>query len=101
MKVVIGILSIIVLLGQIDSCQAHTDIAFDGALGFGQFTQGGKGGKRYIVTSLADNPDSPQPGTLRHALKQKGPRIVEFAVSGVIHLQQELEIKESFSTFIR
>jgi hypothetical protein len=100
MKVVIGILSIIMLLGQIDACRAQTNVAFDGALGFGQFTQGGKGGERYIVTSLADDPDSPQPGTLRHAFKQKGPRIVEFAVSGVIHLNAELEIKHDNITVL-
>ncbi|MGB0214034.1 MAG: pectate lyase family protein [Alteromonas oceani] len=100
MKVVIGILSIMILLSQIDVCRAQTDVAFDGALGFGQFTQGGKGGERYIVTSLADDPDSPQPGTLRHAFKQKGPRIVEFAVSGVIHLKAELEIQQGYLTVL-
>ncbi|MDG6098760.1 pectate lyase C [Alteromonas sp. ZYF713] len=100
MKVVIGILSIIMLLGQIGACRAQTELAFDGALGFGQFTQGGKGGEHYIVTSLADDPDSPQPGTLRHALKQKGPRIVEFAVSGVIHLKAELEIHHDYLTVL-
>lgn len=100
MKVVIGILSIMILLSQVDACRAQTDVAFDGALGFGQFTQGGKGGERYIVTSLADDPDSPQPGTLRHAFKQKGPRIVEFAVSGVIHLKAELEIQQGYLTVL-
>ncbi|TPV57264.1 pectate lyase C [Aestuariibacter sp. GS-14] len=68
--------------------------AFDGALGFGQYTQGGRGGKLLVVTSLADNPEHPEPGTLRHAVKQKGPRIIEFAVSGVIHLQDVLEITQ-------
>ena len=100
MKVVIGILSIMILLSQIDICRAQTDVAFDGALGFGQFTQGGKGGERFIVTSLADDPDSPQPGTLRHAFKQKGPRIVEFAVSGVIQLKAELEIQQGYLTVL-
>ena len=96
MKFIIGILTIIVLLGSSHASQAKPEIAFDGALGFGQFTQGGKGGERYLVTSLTDNPDSPQPGTLRYALKQKGPRIIEFAVSGVIHLKQELEIHNDY-----
>ncbi|MDY6927434.1 MAG: pectate lyase C [Pseudomonadota bacterium] len=96
MKFFIGILTIIVLLGSSHASQAKPEIAFDGALGFGQFTQGGKGGERYLVTSLTDNPDSPQPGTLRYALKQKGPRIIEFAVSGVIHLKQELEIHNDY-----
>jgi len=95
-KFIIGILTIIVLLGSSHASQAKPEIAFDGALGFGQFTQGGKGGERYLVTSLTDNPDSPQPGTLRYALKQKGPRIIEFAVSGVIHLKQELEIHNDY-----
>ncbi len=66
--------------------------AFDGALGFGQFTQGGRGGEVIVVTSLSDNPEHPEPGTLRYAVKQKGARIVEFAVSGVIHLEDVLEI---------
>ena len=96
MKFIIGILTIIILLGSSHASQAKPEIAFDGALGFGQFTQGGKGGERYLVTSLTDNPDSPQPGTLRYALKQKGPRIIEFAVSGVIHLKQELEIHNDY-----
>ncbi|MDC8829689.1 pectate lyase family protein [Alteromonas gilva] len=79
-------------------CNANPEPAFEGALGFGQFTQGGTGGKRYVVSSLADDPQHPQPGTLRYAVKQKGPRVVEFSVSGIIHLKAELEIKHDYIT---
>ena len=81
--------------------QAHAaslEKAFEGAVGFGQYTQGGRGGITYVVTSLDDNPEHPEPGTLRHAVKQKGARIVEFAVSGVIHLKDVLEITRDHIT---
>ncbi|GGF72885.1 pectate lyase family protein [Alteromonas lipolytica] len=98
MKMLTGVIAVILLL-TVNSANAEP-LAFAGALGFGQHTQGGAGGERYVVTSLDDNPDSPEPGSLRHALKQKGPRIVEFAVSGVIHLKAELEIKHDFITVL-
>ena len=81
--------------------QAHgasLEKAFEGAVGFGQYTQGGRGGITYIVTSLYDSPEHPEPGTLRHAVKQKGARIIEFAVSGVIHLKDVLEITRDHIT---
>lgn len=54
--------------------------AFPGAEGWGCETPGGRGGKVYVVTNL--NPDGP--GSLQEACEAKGPRIVVFAVSGVI-----------------
>jgi pectate lyase len=54
--------------------------AFPGAEGFGACTPGGRGGKVMIVTNL--NPDGP--GSLQEACAAEGPRIVVFAVSGVI-----------------
>ena len=69
--------------------------AFDGADGGGKYTRGGKGGKVYVVTSLEDNGEE---GTLRHAVESEGPRIVEFAVEGDIHLESELKIEAPFIT---
>ena len=48
-------------------------IAFPGAEGFGRNASGGRGGKVYHVTTLEDGD---HPGTLRHAVMQKGPRTV-------------------------
>ena len=64
-------------------------IAFDGAEGFGKFSRGGAEGKLYIVTSLEDKDE---PGTLRYAINQKHPRVITFAVSGVIKLSKELKV---------
>src|SRR5262245_59503720 len=68
--------------------------AFPGAEGGGAFTAGGRGGKVFVVTSLDDK----GPGTLREAVEAKGPRIVVFAVAGVIHLESPLRIHEPFIT---
>lgn len=60
-------------------------------LGFGRKTRGGKFGRYYVVTSPLDNDMSnPKPGTLRHAVIQKGPQWIIFAYSMVIRLNQEL-----------
>ena len=56
--------------------------AFPGAQGFGAVATGGRGGQVIVVTSLAES----GPGSLREALETPGPRIVVFAVSGVIDL---------------
>ncbi len=71
------------------------DLAFDGADGGGKYTRGGKGGKVYVVTSLADDGEE---GTLRYAVEAEGPRIVEFAVEGDIHLESELKIENPYIT---
>jgi hypothetical protein len=54
--------------------------AFPGAEGFGANTPGGRGGQVIRVTNL--NPSGP--GSLQAACSARGPRIVVFAVSGVI-----------------
>jgi hypothetical protein len=68
-------------------------IAFPGAEGFGQYTTGGRGGKVFIVSNLNDD----GPGSLREAVTAKMPRMVVFAVSGTIHLQSKLEIKDNIT----
>jgi len=64
-------------------------IAFPGAEGFGKYTRGGRGGKVFIVSSLADN----GPGSFREAAETSLPRMVVFAISGTIHLQTKISIK--------
>lgn len=64
-------------------------LAFPGAEGGGRYTTGGRGGKVLVVTKLTDDGSE---GTLRWAVNQKYPRIVVFAVSGTIELQQQLKI---------
>lgn len=68
--------------------------AFPGAEGAGAYAMGGRAGRVFIVTSLDDD----GPGTLREAVKAKGPRIVVFAVSGTIQLKSNLNIKNDFIT---
>jgi len=58
--------------------------AFPGAEGHGKYVTGGRGGKVIYVTNL--NYDA-NPGSLRFALNQTGPRIVLFNVSGTIKLK--------------
>ncbi len=54
--------------------------AFPGAVGYGASASGGRGGRVLRVTTLA----AQGPGSLQAALDATGPRIVVFAVSGVI-----------------
>lgn len=68
--------------------------AFPGAEGGGMYSFGGRGGKVYIVTSLADS----GPGTLREACEAAGPRIVVFNVSGIIHLKMPIFIDAPYIT---
>lgn len=72
-------------------------VAFKGAEGCGKYSLGGRGGKEYVVTSLADDGSE---GTLRHAVEAEGPRIVTFAVSGDIHLTAPLNIENPYLTIL-
>ncbi|MFA9187253.1 polysaccharide lyase [Flavobacterium sp. FBOR7N2.3] len=68
--------------------------AFPGAEGGGAFTQGGRGGKTFVVTSLADS----GPGTFREACEAVGARIVVFNVSGIIKLKTRISMRAPYIT---
>lgn len=68
--------------------------AFPGAWGGGMYSFGGRGGKVYVVTSLADS----GPGTFREACEAAGPRIVVFNVAGVIRLAEKIRIRAPYIT---
>ena len=68
--------------------------AFPGAEGGGAFTQGGRNGKIFVVTSLADS----GAGTLREALESVGARTIVFNVSGIIRLEKPLSIRAPYVT---
>ena len=68
--------------------------AFPGAEGGGKFSFGGRGGRVFVVTNLADS----GPGTFREACEAAGPRIVVFNVAGIIHLQKPVFIDAPYLT---
>src|SRR5690349_2871144 len=72
--------------------------AFEDAEGFGATSRGGAGGRELRVSSLDDTPDDPQPGTLRWAIQQPGPRIVRFDIAGNIRLKAPLTVTEPYLT---
>lgn len=69
--------------------------AFPGAEGFGAFARGGRGGRVLQVTTLEDHG---RPGSLRWAIAQPGPRVIEFAVEGAIALRGNLTIEKPYLT---
>lgn len=68
--------------------------AFPGAEGGGMYTFGGRGGKVFVVTSLADS----GPGTLREACEAGGARIVVFNVAGIIKLEYPIIVRAPYIT---
>ncbi|GAB3649416.1 polysaccharide lyase [Echinicola sediminis] len=68
--------------------------AFPGAEGGGAYTFGGRGGKVYVVNSLADR----GPGTFREACEAGGARFVVFNVAGIIQLESPVNIRAPYIT---
>lgn len=68
--------------------------AFPGAEGAGSHSFGGRGGKVYVVTTLADS----GPGSLREACEAAGPRVVVFNVAGIIRLEKPIFIEAPYLT---
>ena len=88
----IGLLLFCVLLSNVVIGQSGIP-AFPGAEGYGAIATGGRGGEVYTVT----NTNSSGPGSLREGLLRTGPRIIVFAVSGVIDMDPPLFLQESNS----
>lgn len=79
-----------IIVGESDTIPVTKKLpAFPGAEGQGKYVTGGRGGRVIYVTSLDDNNN---PGTLRYAIGQTGPRIILFKVSGTIQLKSKLNI---------
>lgn len=76
------------------SAQDERPIAFPGAEGFGKYASGGRGGKVFYVTNLDDDGE----GSLRWAIKKKGPKTILFKVSGTIQLASPLDINRDSVT---
>jgi len=68
--------------------------AFPGAEGGGAYTQGGRGGKIFVVNSLEDSGS----GTFREACEAVGARIIVFNVSGIIKLKKRISMRAPYVT---
>ena len=80
----------LLLSGAIAGTAQDKLLAFPGAEGGGCYVTGGRGGKVYHVTTLED--DAKNPGSLRYAVDQKGPRTIVFDVAGTIELKSDLVV---------
>ncbi|WP_238480311.1 pectate lyase [Mangrovibacterium lignilyticum] len=77
------------------SCSLNAQqLAFSGAMGYGAYSQGGRGGKVIEVTNLNDS----GPGSLRSAVEAEGPRTIVFRVSGNISLKSMLTVSNPYIT---
>ncbi len=68
--------------------------AFPSAEGAGKYSFGGRGGRVYVVTNLADS----GPGTFREGCEAAGPRFVLFNVAGVIRLKSPIHVVAPYIT---
>jgi pectate lyase len=91
-KILVSILLFVSLILPVTAI-AQT-LAFPDAEGYGRFSIGGRAGKVYHVTSLADS----GPGTLREACEASGPRTVVFDISGTIDAKTEIIISNPYIT---
>lgn len=91
MKKLLGLsfLLFFVVVGFAQSAEQNPPV-YLGAQGGGQYVTGGRGGDVLIVNSLLDDQDVE--GTLRWAVRKKGPRTIIFKVAGIIELNSELKI---------
>src|SRR5690606_30898481 len=65
---------------------------FPGAAGFGSHTVAGRGGQVYRVANLHDRAS----GSLLHGIQElQGPRVLIFAVAGVIELDSDILLSDS------
>jgi len=71
-------------------------LAFPGAEGYGKYSMGGRGGKVYEVTSLADD----GPGSFRQAFNAfpGQPLTIVFRVGGIINLLTPIKVQRSNMT---
>ncbi len=89
------LISIVLLLITTPNGVSYSqELAFPGAEGFGKYSKGGRGGKVIEVVNLKDN----GPGSLREALESEGARYVVFNVSGIIDLENKIEITNPYVT---
>jgi hypothetical protein len=68
--------------------------AFPGAEGAGRFSFGGRGGRVFVVTNLADEGT----GTFREACEAAGPRVVVFNTAGLIRLKSPIHVVAPYIT---
>ncbi|HEX4128933.1 MAG TPA: hypothetical protein VHZ24_02740 [Pirellulales bacterium] len=93
-----NLLACISILAVAATCWAAPVPSFDGAEGFGATARGGAGGRIIEVTTLADDLHQPPPGSLRWAIAQSGPRMVQFKVAGNLRMAGPLTITEPWLT---
>lgn len=73
----------------------HSNIpAFPGAEGGGAYTPGGRGGKVFVVTTLADSGQ----GSFREACEAGGARLIVFNTAGIIQLKSPVIVHAPYIT---
>lgn len=86
------LLTAVTMLGMLVHETLAQTRAFPGAVGFGAYATGGRGGTVYRVTTLADS----GPGSFRDAVSQPN-RIIIFDVAGYITLGSEVGVKPNIT----